>query len=154
MAVEAERMLTAVLGRGRDVVVRCASDLDNKSVRERKESFNVDGKVQRSEKTTLNKSNSSSPSKGGAAGSASNLGKQGAGASGGGTFSTQETNSAEFEYPRTVQEWQHKHGSIDRLTVAAFVDIEGSNTAMPLAGQSKRSSRRLSGSSWTAMKFK
>ena len=125
-------MLTAVLGPGRAVVV-VRVDLDNKSVHERKEIINAEGKVQKSEKTTLNKVNSTSPGKGGPAGSTSNLGRAGAGGSGGGTVSTQETNTAEFEYPRTVQEWQHKHGSIDRLTVAAFVDIEGSNTAMPLA---------------------
>jgi flagellar M-ring protein FliF len=134
LAVEAERMLTAVLGPGRAIVV-VRVDLDNKSVHERKEIINADGKVQKSEKTTLNKTNSTSASKGGAVGSASNLGRPGSGASGGagtGTISTQETNTAEFEYPRTVQEWQHKHGSIERLTVAAFVDIEGSSTAMPL----------------------
>jgi flagellar M-ring protein FliF len=132
LAVEAERMLTAVLGAGRAIVV-VRVDLDHKSVRERKEIINADGKVQKSEKTTLNKTNSTSPTKGGPAGSTSNLGRAGAPGSGGGTITSQETNTAEFEYPRTVQEWQHKHGSIDRLTVAAFVDIDGSSTAMPLA---------------------
>ncbi len=131
LAVEAERMLTAVLGPGRAVVV-VRVDLDNKSVHERKEIINADGKVQKSEKTTLNKSNSASPAKGGAAGSASNLGKQGATGASGGSITSQETNTAEYEYPRTVQEWQLKHGSIDRLTVAAFVDIDGSSTPIPL----------------------
>jgi flagellar M-ring protein FliF len=132
LAVEAERMLTAVLGPGRAIVV-VRVDLDNKSVHERKEIFDVDRKVQKSEKTTLNKTNSTSPTKGGVAGSSSNLGRASPTASsGGGTTSTQETNTAEYEYPRTVQEWQHKHGSIDRLTVAAFVDIEGSAAEMPL----------------------
>ena len=132
LSVEAERMLTAVLGAGRAIVV-VRVDLDNKSVHERKEIINADGKVQKSEKTTLNKSNSTStsPGKGGAAGSASNLGKAGAGASGG-TITSQETSTAEYEYPRTVQEWQLKHGSIDRLTVAAFVDIDGSSSTIPL----------------------
>jgi flagellar M-ring protein FliF len=129
LAGEAERMLTSVLGAGRAVVV-VRVDLDNKSVRERKETFNVEGRVQKSEKTTVSKVSGSSASKGGPAGSASNLGKSGG--SNVGTISSQETNAAEYDYPRIVQEWQHKHGSIDRLTVAAFVDIEGSNTSMPL----------------------
>jgi flagellar M-ring protein FliF len=130
LSVEAERMLTSVLGLGRAVVV-VRVDLDNKSVRERKEMFNNDGKVQKSEKTTLNKVNGAAPGKGGPTGTSSNL-KGANGGSGGGTISTQETNTAEYEYPRTVQEWQHKHGSIDRLTVAAFVDTDGSSTPMAL----------------------
>jgi flagellar M-ring protein FliF len=130
LAVEAERMLTSVLGAGRAVVV-VRVELDHKSVRERKEIINVDGKVQKSEKTTLSKVTGPSANKGGPAGTSSNVGKPGTG-SAGGNISTQETNSAEYEYPRTVQEWQHKHGSIDRLTVAAFVDVEGSNAVMPL----------------------
>lgn len=133
LAVEAERMLTAVLGPGRAIVV-CRVDLDTKSVHERKEIINADGKVQKIEKTTLNKSNSTSSAKGGPVGSASNLGKgNAAGGTPNSTVSTQETNTAEYEYPRTVQEWEHKHGSIDRLTVAAFVDSDGSASGVPLA---------------------
>ena len=63
LAVEAERMLTAVLGPGRAIVV-VRVDLDHKSIHERKEIINADGKVQKSEKTTLNKSNSTSATKG------------------------------------------------------------------------------------------
>jgi flagellar M-ring protein FliF len=128
LSSEAEHMLTSVLGAGRAVVV-VRADLSDKLMREKKETFNPEGRVQKSEKTTLNKSNtnaSASAAKGGAAGSASNLAKPAA-ASGGGTSTTQETQSSDYDYPRTIQEWQNKYGSIERLTVAAFVDISGSD---------------------------
>ena len=131
LAVEVERMLTKVLGPGHAVVV-VRAELDHKSMHEKKEIIDIDKKVQKSEKTTLNKTNSNTASKG-AGGVVGFKGNQDRAAAAGGTTSTQETQTYEYDYPRIVQEWQHKHGSIERLTVAAFVDIDESNTSMPLA---------------------
>ena len=125
LSSEAEHMLTSVLGAGRAVVV-VRADLSDKLMREKKETFNPEGRVQKSEKTTLNKSNTNTLAKGGAAGSASNLSKPAPGNTGG-TSTTQETQSSDYDYPRTIQEWQNKIGSIERLTVAAFVDISASD---------------------------
>jgi flagellar M-ring protein FliF len=128
LAGEAERMLTSVLGAGRAVVV-VRADLNDKQMREKKEIFNSESRVEKSAKTTLNKTNTSSSvaSKGGAAGSSSNLGKATGGASAGGSVTSQETQQSDYDYPRTIQEWQNKIGSIERLTVAAFVDISASD---------------------------
>src|SRR5207248_10100197 len=73
---EAERMLTSVLGLGRAVVV-VRADLNDKQMRVKKDIIDADGRVQKSEKTTLNKTTTSgtTTTKGGAAGSSSNLGK-------------------------------------------------------------------------------
>ena len=129
LSSEAEHMLTSVLGAGRAVVV-VRADLNDKMMREKKEIINAEGRVQKSEKTTLNKTNTSTVGKGGAAGSASNLSKP-APASAGGTSTTQETQFSDYDYPRTIQEWQNKNGSIERLTVAAFVDLSGADKSDP-----------------------
>jgi flagellar biosynthesis/type III secretory pathway M-ring protein FliF/YscJ len=127
---EAERMLTSVLGAGRAVVV-VRADLNNKQIHEKKEIINAEGRVQRSEKTTLNKSNSNTQTKGGAAGSGSNLARSAGAVGAGGSVTSQETQQSEYDYPRTIQEWQNKFGSIERLTVAAFVDMSGADKSEP-----------------------
>lgn len=129
LSSEAERMLTHVLGPGR-AIVRVTAELNTKQMREKKEIINVEGRVPKSEKFTVNKTASSGPTKGGVPGTTSNLTKGGgntAGASG--STSNQETQQSDYDYPRTILEWQNKFGSIDRLTIAAFVD--------PTSGSSK-----------------
>jgi flagellar M-ring protein FliF len=132
LAGEAERMLTTVLGAGRAVVV-VRADLNDIQKRERKEIFDTESKVAKSEKTSLNKTNTSAPNKGGVAGSTSNLGKAQGTASATGSVTSQETQQSDYDYPRTVQEWQNKIGSINRLTVAAFVDISGVDKNEPIS---------------------
>jgi flagellar biosynthesis/type III secretory pathway M-ring protein FliF/YscJ len=44
----------------------------------------------------------------------------------------EETQQSDYDYPRTIQEWQQKHASIERLTIAAFVDV-GSGGERPLS---------------------
>ncbi len=121
LAGEAERMLTHVLGPGR-AIVRVTAELNTKQMREKKEIINADGKVAKTEKITINKTTSSGANKGGATGTSSNLGKPGGGSGASGSTSNQETQQSDYDYPRTFQEWHNKHGSIDRLTIAAFVD--------------------------------
>jgi flagellar M-ring protein FliF len=124
---EAERMLTAVLGQGRAVVV-VRADLDNKQVHEQRTIINADGRVAKSEKTTTNKTNSSVQGKGAAAaGFTSNMGKSPQAPTSGGSTTSQETQQSDYDYPRTVQEWQNKFGSIERLTIASFVDLSGAD---------------------------
>jgi flagellar M-ring protein FliF len=130
LAGEAERMLTTVLGAGRAVVV-VRADLNDVQKREHKEIFDTESKVAKSEKTSLNKTNTAAPNKGGVAGSTSNLGKAQGTASAQGSVTSQETQQSDYDYPRTIQEWQNKIGSINRLTVAAFVDISGVDKSEP-----------------------
>lgn len=122
LAKEAEHMLEQVLGPGK-AIIRVTAELDTKLMKKKEEKINVDGRVAKSEKSTLTKSSSAGATKGGAAGSSSNLGKGGAGsASGSGFTNSSETISQDYDYPRTIIEWQNKHGSIERLTIAAFID--------------------------------
>jgi flagellar M-ring protein FliF len=124
LAGEAEHMLSHVLGNGK-AIVRVTAELNPKEMHEKKEMIIAEGKVARTEKTTLKKTSGESTGKGGAAGAASNIKLAVGGGSTGGT-KLEETQQSDYEYPRTVQEWQQKHASIDRLTVAAFVDLGGS----------------------------
>ena len=123
LAKEAERMMEQVLGPGK-AIVRVTAELDTKMVKKREEKINVEGRIAKTEKTISTKTTSSSSNKGGAAGSSSNLGKPGGGSSGSGSggVSTTESQQSDYDYPRTTIEYQNKHGSIERLTVAAFID--------------------------------
>lgn len=135
LAKEAERMLASVLGAGK-AIVRVTVELNTKQMKERREIINADGRVAKSEKTMLTKSGGGASAKGGASGSSSNLGKAGATSTSGSLGSTSETQQSDYDYPRTIVEWQNKHGSIDRLTVAAFVDaavLNNSEAPIPLA---------------------
>jgi len=123
LAREAERILAHVLGPGK-AIVRVTAELNTKQIKERRETLSAEGRVATTEKSTLNKTNSSTSTKGGPAGSSSNMGKPGGSSgSGSGGSSTLETQESRYDYPRTVIEWQNKNGSIERLTVAAFVDF-------------------------------
>jgi flagellar M-ring protein FliF len=124
LAGEAEHMLEHVLGSGK-AIVRVTAELNPKLMHEKKDMIIAEGRVARTEKTTLKKTNGESTGKGGAAGASSNLGKQGGGAAGGNGSKIEETQQSDYDYPRTMQEWQQKHAAIDRLTIAAFVDLGG-----------------------------
>jgi flagellar M-ring protein FliF len=132
LASEAEKMLAHVMGPGR-AIVRVTVDMNTKHFREKKEIINAEGRVTKTEKTTVNKTNSNAAGKSGPVGSTSNLGRGGpASSGGGGVNSTQETQQSDYDYPRTFQEIDNKHGSIERLTVAAFVDPSTMNGDQPM----------------------
>ncbi len=117
LAGEAERMLEHVLGEGK-AIVRVTAELNPKLMREKREMIIAEGRVAKTEKTTLKKSTGDAPGKG-VAGAGSNTGRAGSSAG----SKTEETQQSDYEYPRTFQEWQQKQASIDRLTIAAFVDL-------------------------------
>jgi flagellar M-ring protein FliF len=125
LAGEAENMLSHVLGAGK-AIVRVTVELNPKQMHEKRELINSEGRVAKTEKTTLKKTTGENASKGGVAGAGANLGKPAAGGAGNGGTKLEETQQSDYEYPRTFQEWQQKHASIERLTVAAFVDLGGS----------------------------
>jgi flagellar M-ring protein FliF len=127
LASKAEDMLTRVLGSGR-AIVRVAADINFQKLKERKESYLPDGRVISVEKITTSKTNSTGAGSRGPAGTASNLpgrtGAAGAGAAGG-SNSTDETIETQFVVSKTIQELEDKLGTVDRLTIAAMVDLKG-----------------------------
>ena len=124
LAGEAEHMLESVLGAGK-AIVRVTVEFNPKQLHEKKEMIIADGRVAKTEKTTSKKTPGESTGRGGAAGAGSNLGKPMGGSAGSNGAKTEETQQSDYEYPRTFQEWQQKHPSIDRMTIAAFVDLGG-----------------------------
>src|SRR5262249_27411931 len=74
LSKEAEHMLELVLGPGK-AIVRVTADLDTKLMKKKEEKISAEGKIPRSEKTILTKTTSGGTTKGGPAGSASNLSK-------------------------------------------------------------------------------
>jgi flagellar M-ring protein FliF len=120
LSSKAEGMLACVLGPGK-ANVRINADLNTKSNRERRETIQP---VVTSESTTTTKTTGVEGSKSAAAGTSSNLGKANGGA-GGSKESNAVTENIKTDYAqaKTVQEIDDKMGAIQRLTVAAFVEL-------------------------------
>ncbi len=143
LASKAEGMLTKILGPGR-VTVHVTADVNFKRLREMRETYNPEGKALRTEKTTSKKVVSTGGGGArGVAGAASNLPVRQAGAAfaagggGGGSSDNEETTETNYEVSRVRQELEDGLGSIERLSVAATVDLtqaEGSAASpAPLA---------------------
>ena len=120
LASKAEGMLASVLGPGK-ANVRVNADVNTKSNRERKETYLP---VVNSESITTTKTIGTEGSKSAAAGTSSNLGK-GASGSGSSKESNAVTENIETKYAvaKTVQEIDDKMGAVQRLTIAAFVEL-------------------------------
>jgi flagellar M-ring protein FliF len=127
LSSKAETMLAQVFGPGR-AVVRVTADINFQRHHEKKETYNPDGRVATSEKIITTKSSTTNAQNANAAGAASNLPRPGGGgtASSTGNNSLDETVQTEFAVSKTIQEFEDKMGTIERLTVAALVDLSGS----------------------------
>ncbi|HZZ78310.1 MAG TPA: flagellar basal-body MS-ring/collar protein FliF, partial [Gemmataceae bacterium] len=121
LAREAERMLERALGPGK-AVVKVTADIDTKIMKKREEKFTGDPKI-KTEKNILTKNITTGTGKGGPAGTPNNTtGKGPSTTSTSGGTQTSENTHVEYMYPSTVIEWTNKHGTIERLTVAAIID--------------------------------
>lgn len=131
LASKAEEMLERVLGPGR-AIVRVTADVNFQRLKEKRETYNPEGRVITSEKITSVKNNTSGSGRGGAgggagggaAGASSNL--PGARSSSGGGSSTnnqEETTETGYAVSKTIQEVEDKMGNLERLTIAAMVDL-------------------------------
>jgi flagellar M-ring protein FliF len=124
LASKAEGMLAQVLGAGR-AVVRVTADINFQHIHQKKETYNPDGRVATSEKVSTTKSSATGTSgKGGPAGTSSNLGRP-APAAGGGSNSLEETVQTDFAVSKVIQEFEDKIGNVERLTIAAMIDLSG-----------------------------
>jgi flagellar M-ring protein FliF len=132
LASKAEEMLERVLGPGR-AIVRVTAHVNFQRLKETRETYDPEGRVITTEKVTAMKSGSSGSGTRGAAGATSNLPSTGRGTSGsGGTSSSttnEETTETGYAVSRTVQEMEDKIGGLERLTVAALVDLSGGSSA-------------------------
>jgi flagellar M-ring protein FliF len=122
LASKAEGMLAQVLGPGR-AVVRVTADINFQRLREKKETYNPEGRVITSEVITSSKSSAANAAAArGAAGTASNLSKQPA-APGGTNTNAEESTKTDFAVSKITQEFEDKYGAVERLTIAAMIDL-------------------------------
>jgi flagellar M-ring protein FliF len=123
LARKAEDLLAQALGPGR-AVVRVTAEVNFKKVKERRETFNPDERVVTAEKTTTSKTTSGAPAARGVAGAASNIGRAAPTALGPSASTSQdETTETQYRVSRIEQELEEGRGNVERLTVAAFVDL-------------------------------
>ncbi len=136
LASKAEEMLAQALG-PRRAVVRVTADVNYKRLRERKENYSPEDRVIMNEKVTSSRSTTSGSGPRGPAGTASNVPpRQPASAAGGSSGTSQdETTETSYAISKVTQEFEEKIGTIERLTVAALVDLpkgEGGPPGMTL----------------------
>ncbi|MBI3396600.1 MAG: flagellar M-ring protein FliF, partial [Spirochaetia bacterium] len=124
LATKAEEMLARLLGPGR-AIVRVTADVNFKRLKEKRETYNPEDRVVHTEKVTTSKNSPGNNVARGIAGASSNLGKgQAATANPSqGPTNSEETVENEYLVSKTVQESEDGVGNIERLTVAAMVDL-------------------------------
>src|SRR5437667_3221625 len=132
LAAKAEQMLVQLLGPGR-AIVRVTADVNFKRIKEKRETYSPEDRVVTSETVTNSKSSGPVPGPRGVAGAASNIGAARNPPPAPSESKTQE-ESIETKYvvSKTIQEVEDRVGNIERLTVAAMVDLskpEGADAA-------------------------
>ncbi len=131
LASKAEDILRQHLGVHR-VAVRVAADVNFQHVKETTTTFNPEGKVVQTEKLVTEKSGGSSQPKG-VAGTGSNLSRASASSSGAGGGKQSETTQTDYALSKTSREMENKLSGINRLTVAALVDLGGGEEGKKLS---------------------
>jgi flagellar M-ring protein FliF len=122
LAGKAESMLGQLLGPGR-AIVRVTADINFQRVHEKKETYNPEGRVVTSEKIMSSKAGTPQTAARGVAGTASNLGKGPATPAAAATNSAEETIQTDYAISKVTQELEDKVGNVERLTIAALVDL-------------------------------
>lgn len=135
LAEKAQAILIPALGAGR-AVVKVTADINFQRLKEVRDTINPDQKALKTEKTTSRTTQSSGGGARGVAGAASNLALRQTGAvaaAGGSSTSTskEEESESTFDYSRTRVELEDKLGGINRLTVAATVDLTAPEGGQP-----------------------
>ncbi|MBI3463195.1 MAG: flagellar M-ring protein FliF [Planctomycetes bacterium] len=125
LATKAEEMLAQVLGSGR-AVVRVTADINFKREKKTREDYDPEGRVVTKELVTNKKSPATSGARG-PAGATSNLGKQTPDSGTSGPGMQEETTQSDYVVSKTIQELEEEVGNIQRLTVAAMVQLAKSD---------------------------
>jgi flagellar M-ring protein FliF len=137
LASQAEQMLTQLLGPNR-AIVRVSAEVNFKNTHEKRETYSPEDRVAKSEKVTSVKSASGPQNKGGGpAGVASNTGTgRSAPTPAPGPNSSEETTETDYAVSKSETELEDHSSIIERLTVAALVDLsrsdEGGQVAPPM----------------------
>jgi flagellar M-ring protein FliF len=129
LAYKAEQMLAQLLGPGR-AIVRITADVNFRQVSETRETYSPDDKVVTAETVTSVKTTGAAPGPRGIAGATSNATVRGAvapaaGTEGKGATSSEDTTDTKYAVSKTVQKIEDAVGSVQRLTVAAMIDLSG-----------------------------
>ncbi|MCA9155990.1 MAG: flagellar M-ring protein FliF, partial [Planctomycetales bacterium] len=134
LATKAEMMLAEALGRGR-AVVRVSADVDFRRSERRETSFDPESKVKTSEKIKSTQINGVGQAPIGAAGTPSNIGASAVGNQAKPYSEKTEENETQYETTRIEDIIKEPSGTVQRLTVAAMVDLsvpEGDTATTPL----------------------
>jgi flagellar M-ring protein FliF len=125
LANKAEDLLRRHLGVNR-AIVRVAADVNLQRVKEKSEVVNPEGRAAVSERVSNQKTTGAAPGPRGVAGATSNLGRaSGSTGAAGGNLSQQEKIETDYAVSKTLREQENRANVIDRLTVAALVDLSG-----------------------------
>jgi flagellar M-ring protein FliF len=133
LASKAESMLAQVLGSGR-AIVRVTADINSQHLKQKKETYNPEGRVVTSEVITSSKSASTAAGQRVGAGTSANTGKQPAPGTGGSGNNQDETIKTDFAVSKVTQEFEDKLGAIERLTIAAMIDLSQTEVLKTGAG--------------------
>jgi flagellar M-ring protein FliF len=123
LAAKAELMLAEMLGAGR-AIVRVTADIDFTQTERTETSFDPDRKVKLKEIIESDSTTGSGTGVAGAAGTASNLAARRPATGGGQKSMTREKTETDYENAKTVDTTKQAGGTIQRLTIAAMVDLE------------------------------
>lgn len=123
LASKAEEMLSHLLGPGR-AIVRVTAEINFNRLREKREQIDPESRVVTRERLTQKKSTATSTAK--VAGAAANANRPPADAGGTGTGTQEEESENSYEFSKTFQDLDQPGGEIERLTIAAMVDLSPS----------------------------
>jgi flagellar M-ring protein FliF len=134
LSSKAEEMLAQHLGPGR-AVVRVSADLNFQQVKERRKTYDPEGRVVAAELTTNSKNAAGPPA--GVTGAASNVARAGgpltgASRSSAGGNSSEETIRTDYLVSETTRDIDDHMAAVTRLTVAALVDLTPAAEGQPV----------------------
>ncbi len=121
LSSKAEEMLGRHLGPGR-AVVRVSADINFQKLKERRETYQPDGRVAAAERQTTSKTTSASAR--GVAGATSNISRaSGSTSQSGGGENSEEVVQTDYLVSRTVQDLEDRMAAVTRLTIAVLADL-------------------------------
>jgi flagellar M-ring protein FliF len=132
LATKAEEMLAQSLGPSR-AIVRVTADINFRRVKEKREDIDPESRVVTHERSS-NRKTTPAAARGSPAGMQNNPAKTGTEsvpvASGNGSQEEELENS--YDYSKTTRDLEQEVGNIERLTVAALVDLTGGDADQPV----------------------
>jgi flagellar M-ring protein FliF len=127
LASQAEEILRRHLGASK-AIVRVAADVNFQQIKEKSETYRPEEKAVVSERVTSTTTKGSAGARG-VAGAASNISRgPGGGGGGDGNSSKQENVQTDYLVSKTSKEQENRLNNVQRLTVAAIVDLSSESS--------------------------